>query len=115
MTEVARKNLCYVAIKMIRRKKRLRSGKMFAVTLTKRKVDEARPCKPRGVGVERCRGGHGGTSQGVTAAERGDTEGSCSRSATFFFGGEFPTFSTVRIHYFHNYICEKELILEKGL
>lgn len=43
--------------------------------------------------MERCRGGHGGTSQGVTAAERGDTEGSCSRSATFFFwGGDFPRF-----------------------
>lgn len=43
--------------------------------------------------MERCRGGRGGTSQGVTAAERGDTEGSCSRSATFFFGGgDFPRF-----------------------
>lgn len=43
MTEVACKNLCYVAVKMIRRKKMLRSGKMFAVTLTKRKADETRP------------------------------------------------------------------------
>lgn len=115
MTEVACKNLCYIAVKMIRRKKMLRSGKMFAVMLTKRKADETRPSNRvvlawRGAGEDTA--GRPRVSPPPSAATRRVL---VLVQPRFFFGGGFPTFSTVRIHYFHNYICEKELILEKGL
>lgn len=93
MTEVACKNLCYVAVKMIRRKKMLRSGKMFAVTLTKRKADETRPSNRvvlawRGAGEDTA--GRPRVSPPPSAATRRVLV--LVQPRFFFWGGDFPCF-----------------------